>query len=92
MQGLQVFEQIQFVCPECRIPGPIVEFFINPTMALLRGKCQKCGNSGTVTAVDLLMLAEEVERQLIVVKKSSWQRRIAEVTYDPSRGESEVSP
>ncbi len=80
MEQLQVFEQIQFLCPECRIPGHITEFYINPTMALLRGKCPKCGNSGNVNAIDLLALAESIERQVIIVKRSSWQRRIAEIT------------
>lgn len=84
MQGLQVFEQIQFLCPDCRIPGHITEFFINPSLALLTGKCPKCGNGGNVNVVDLLMLAEEVDRGVIVMKRSAWQRRIAEVEHIPS--------
>lgn len=86
MESLQVFEQIQFLCPDCRIPGYITEFFINPTMALLTGKCPKCGNGGNVNAIDLLALAEEVDRGVIVMKRSAWQRRIAEVTHTPTSG------
>jgi predicted RNA-binding Zn-ribbon protein involved in translation (DUF1610 family) len=82
-QGLLLnFEQVQFVCPECHIPGIIRDVFVSATTVLLRGRCTKCGYADGLDAIDLLAVANALETQRSRVKKGCFQRRLVGVLSD----------
>ena len=75
-QGLLLnFEQVQFVCPDCRIPGIIRDVFVSATTVLLRGRCTKCGYADGIDAIDLLAVSNALQGQHNRTKRACFQRR-----------------
>jgi predicted RNA-binding Zn-ribbon protein involved in translation (DUF1610 family) len=76
------FEQVQFVCPECRIPGIIRDVFVSATTVLLRGQCPNCGFADGLDAIDLLAVANALDTGRSRTKRPCFQRRSVALLSD----------
>jgi len=87
------FEQVQFVCPDCRVPGLIRDVFVSPTLVLLHGECFVCGYSDGIDVIDLLAVSRSIEaREKNRVCRSCFQRRNAAINLEDDAIPPDQSP
>lgn len=68
------FECVEYFCPSCQTKGFVSEVFINPTVVLVRGGCERCKQPSGMRAVDLLKLAERIDLPESSPEPRAWGR------------------